>query len=104
MDLVVEGRTYDGYKMGAKKGRKKGHRNCIQHIYSKILNEKTIIKDDGGQSKNKKAEASKTLAAANGATNYRRAKPCTTSQNKSEGMNLVSSGPGGRKRNKLTKL
>jgi hypothetical protein len=33
MDLVVEGETYDEYKMGAEEEeRKKGHRNCIQHI------------------------------------------------------------------------
>jgi hypothetical protein len=31
-----------------KEGEKKGHSNCVQHIYSKILKEKkqTIIKDD----------------------------------------------------------
>jgi hypothetical protein len=40
MDLVVEGRTYDEYKMGAEEeGEKKGHRNCIP-TYTRRLNEK----------------------------------------------------------------
>jgi hypothetical protein len=41
-------------------------------------------KDDGGQNRKPLVKRPKTLAAANGATNYRRAKPCTTSQSKSE--------------------
>jgi hypothetical protein len=100
MDLVVEKveRTMNIRWAPKKEGEKKGHRNCIQHIYSKILNEKkqTIIKDDGGQSKNRKplVKRPKTLAAANGATNYRRGKALYYWQSKSEGMNLVSSGTG----------
>jgi hypothetical protein len=53
-------------------------------------------KDDGGQNKNKKAigEASKTLAAANGAITTGGANLVLLAENKSENMNLVSSGTG----------
>jgi TPP-dependent 2-oxoacid decarboxylase len=50
MDLVVEKveHTMNIRWAPKKEGEKKGHSNCVQHIYSKILKEKkqTIIKDD----------------------------------------------------------
>jgi hypothetical protein len=96
MDLVVEKVEHAMNIRWApkKEGEKKRHRNCIQHIYSKILNEKkqTIIKEDGGTSQNRKpmVKHPKTVAAAKGAPNYRRGKAMYYWQSESEGMNLVS--------------
>ena len=72
----------------------RNHRNCLEHTYSKILNEKkqTIIKQEGTNHKRKPVvRHPKTFAASKNASNLKRGKTQFYWFSKTEGENWVSS-------------
>ena len=76
-----------------KEGEIKRHKNCIEHIYAKTLNEKrqTAIKTEGTNHKrNPVIRHPKSLAEAKGARNYKRGKIMYYYRSEDDGECLVS--------------
>lgn len=76
-----------------KEGDKTNHRNCIQHVYSKILNDKkqTIINEDGtAHGRKPKVRRPKTFAASNRAPNFKKGMTMFSWTSKKEGEHSVS--------------
>ena len=72
----------------------KNHRNCLEHTYSKLLNEKkqTIIREEGTNHKRKPlVRHPKTFAASRNATNFKKGKTQFYWVSKMEGEHWVSS-------------
>jgi hypothetical protein len=96
MDLVVSRveHVMDITWAPKKEGETKNHRNCLEHTYSRILNEKkqTIIKEDGTNHRRKPlVKHPKTFAASNRASNFKRGKTQFYWVSKTEGEHWVSS-------------
>ena len=75
-----------------KEGETKSHRNCLQKVYSKILNDKkqTIIKEEGTTHKRKPlVRHPKTVAEAKNAPNYKRGRALYYWSSEAEGEHLV---------------
>jgi hypothetical protein len=69
------------------------HRNCLQQVYSKMLNDKkqTIIKAEGTSHKRKRmVRHPKSVAAAGNAAHYKRGKNMYSWCSKEEGEHSVS--------------
>jgi hypothetical protein len=78
---------------GKKEGETSSHRNCLQHSYSKILNDKkqTIIKVDGSQYKIRPlVRCPKTQKESNGNPHYKRGKKIFYWHTKADGIHWVS--------------
>ena len=76
-----------------KEGESKRHRNCIQHTYSRIMNEKkqTIVKEEGNTHKRRPmVRHPRTYEASGCAPNYKKGMKQYYWQSKSEGENVVS--------------
>jgi len=95
MDLAVE-RVERGMNITwarEREGDKKGHRNCLEHVYAKMLNDKrqTIIKEEGTTHKRKPlVRHPKTVEAAGNAAHYKRGKTMYYWSSKAEGEHCVS--------------
>jgi hypothetical protein len=94
MDLAVERVEREmSIVWGAMKdGETKNHRNCLQKVYSKILNDKkqTIIREEGTTHKRKPlVHHPKSVAAAKNTTNYKRGKAMYFWSSEAEGEHLV---------------
>jgi hypothetical protein len=77
----------------AKGGGGGSHRNCLQQVYSKMLNDKkqTIIKEEGTSHKRKPmVRRPRTVAAAGNAAHYKRGKNMYSWCSKEEGEHSVS--------------
>lgn len=77
-----------------KEGETNNHRNCIEHTYSNILNEKrqTIINSDRTNHGRKPlVRHPKSFAASKRAANFKRGKQMFYWSSKTEGEHLVSS-------------
>jgi hypothetical protein len=76
-----------------KEGETNNHRNCIEHTYSKILNEKrqTIISSDGtNHGRKPHVRHPKSFAASKRAPNFKRGKAMFYWASKEEGEHYVS--------------
>jgi hypothetical protein len=80
-----------------KEGETVAHKNCIEHTYTRFLNEKksTIIGkvkggDAGGLHRKPFVRSPKTLAAALGAAHFKRGKKMYFWESKAEGIHVVS--------------
>jgi hypothetical protein len=95
MDLAVERvmREMDITWAAAKGEGGESHRNCLQQVYSKMLNDKkqTIIKEEGTTHMRKPViRRPKTVAAAGNAAHYKRGKNMYAWNSKEEGEHYVS--------------
>jgi len=75
-----------------KEGETKSHKNCLQHSYSKILNDKkqTIIKEGGNQHKRRPMiKCPKTFKESNENPNYKRGKRMFYWSSKQDGVHRV---------------
>ncbi len=95
MDLVVAKveRAMNISWAPKKEGEKNSHKNCLQHSYSKILNDKkqTVIKTEGNNHKRKPiVRHPKTFAASKRSPNYKKGKMMFYWYSKAEGQHWVS--------------
>jgi hypothetical protein len=94
MDLVVRKveRAMNITWASRKQGENQQHKNCLEHTYSKVLNDKkqTIINDNGTEHKRKPlVRCPRTEGEANGNPHYKKGKRLFYWYSKLEGMHWV---------------